>query len=73
MEALTYTVKSIRDAGLEVKWSKNKNGTPIMVARAKPGPYYYIDKDLWKRAKKVGIREAFSEHTLLGDIFFISI
>lgn len=71
---MKYTVGEIRAAGLEARWTRTRNGAPIIVAR-KPGStrWYCVDKHMWKRAANVGIAEAFDEHTVLGDIFSIKL
>ena len=70
--SLQYKVATLRSAGLEAKWSKTRSGSPILVARALgTSRWYYVDKDMWKHAQVVGIKEAFGDHTCLGDIFSI--
>lgn len=68
---LIYNVATIRAAGLEAKWSKNSKGAPIIVARNKPGTWYFVDRKMWEAAQKEGIAEAFGRFTLLGDFFSI--
>lgn len=71
---MQYNVATIRAAGLEAKWSKTRKGAPIIVAKSdKTARFYYVDKHMWERAKEVGIKEAFEEHTLLGDIFYVAV
>lgn len=70
---MKYNVGTIRESGLEAKWSRNSSGGPIIVARKPGGRWYYVDKFMWKRAEVVGIYEAFNEHTCLGDIFSIRV
>lgn len=65
---LKYRVGTLKAAGLDAKWSKNSGGAPIMLARKRgsTGPFYYVDKHLWGRAKVVGLTQAFDEFGALG-------
>ena len=71
---MKYSVKTIREAGLQCRWTKTRTGAPIIAATnpAKTDRWYVIDARMWKRAEVVGIFEAFCEHTALGDFFSIS-
>jgi len=69
---MKYNVGTIRETGLQARWTKTRGGAPIIVARVDDGsPWYAIDKFMWEDAKSYGIREAFESHTVLGDIFGI--
>ena len=68
---MKYSVKEIRLAGLPCKWSRTKNGAPIIVGSTPKNETYYIDDAMWKRAQIVGIMQAFEEHTALGKFFSI--
>ena len=75
---LTYNVATFRAAGLEAKWSRTQRGAPIIIARNPVAQlkhqkeiWWYCDHHMWQRASKVGIVEAFTESTLLGDFFSI--
>lgn len=70
---LGYKVGTIREAGLEARWTKTRKGTPCIVARKPEGKWYIVNLDMWTRAHEVGIMEAFEEHTCLGDIFSIKV
>jgi hypothetical protein len=68
---MNYRVQTFRDAGLEAKWSRNSAGAPIIIARKPGGRFYYADRKMWDSAQKVGIAEAFDQHTILGHYFSI--
>ena len=70
---MKYSVKEIRAAGLEARWTKTSGGAPIIAARhSEHKCWYVIERGMWKRAQEVGIKEAFDEHTLLGQYFSIA-
>ncbi len=67
-----YRVNTFREAGLEAKWSKTQTGKPYLLARgAWVKAWFVITANMFERMKKVGILEAFKEHTLLGDVLSI--
>lgn len=73
---MKYSVKTIRHAGLEARWTRTRNGAPIMVTRNPNSEFkhqrerwWYVDKPMWDDMSSVGVAEAFDRHTLLGDIF----
>lgn len=68
---MNYTVTTIREAGLEARWTKTRTGAPIISARLPNGKWYVIDNSMWNSAKKIGILEAFKNHTALGEFFSI--
>lgn len=77
---MKYSVKQLRTAGLEAKWSKTRSGAPIIVARDPSAKlehqrvkWWVVNASMWKRAAEVGIVQAFGEHTALGDFFGVSI
>lgn len=71
---LKYSVSTIREAGLNAKWTKTMQGGPIIVAsQGEAGSWFYVDKQMWERAGEVGILQAFQEFTCLGEIFSIKI
>lgn len=67
-----YNVRTLREAGLEAKWTHLRNGAPMLVAR-KPGTktWYYVDLRMWQAMQREGIAAAFERFTLLGDIFSV--
>lgn len=74
-----YSVKTLREAGLEARWTKTRNGAPIIVAHDPMASsehqrktWWTIDWATWKTMQKVGIREGFDRHTLLGNIFSVA-
>jgi len=68
---MNYNVATIRKAGLEARWTRTRIGSPIISARLPNEKWYVIDKSMWESAAKVGILEAFKNHTALGDFFSI--
>jgi hypothetical protein len=77
---MKYSVKEIRAQGLEAKWSKTRRGAPIIVARDPNAKlehqrvqWWVVNDRMWKRAGEVGMMQAFSEHTVLGDFFGVPV
>ena len=70
---MEYTVGYIRSQGLECRWTKRRNGAPIIVGKTANGTWAAIDRSMWNRAETVGLSQAFSEHTTLIDIFSVPI
>ena len=75
---MKYSVKTLRAAGLEARWTHNRNGAPIIVcrdplakAKHQRETWWHIGQKMWDSMKEVGVREAFDRCTLLGDIFSI--
>jgi hypothetical protein len=70
---MKYNVKTLRDAGLQAKWTKTRLGAPIIAAR-KPGTrgWFLVYRDMWKDMNAEGVVSAFERFTLLGDIFYIA-
>lgn len=72
-----YSVKTLRSAGLEARWTRNRNGAPIIVARDPQAglthrqAWWAVGQKMWDDMMKDGVREGFAQHTLLGDIFSI--
>lgn len=78
MEKMKYSVKTLRAAGLEARWTHNQSGAPIIVARNPQSKFHHaretwwqIGVDMWKAMTKDGIVDAFENHIFLGDIFSI--
>jgi hypothetical protein len=70
---LHYRVSTFREAGLEAKWSKTQSGRPYLVAKqVSSKTWFVITARMFERMKKVGVFNAFEEHTLLGDVLSIS-
>lgn len=72
---VSYSVKTFRAFGLEARWVWSRKG-PIIVARDPSRAdgckkWFYVDKQIWARCLKDGIKEGFVCCTLLGDIFSI--
>jgi len=74
---MKHGVKTYREAGLEARWSK-RNGRPVITVRDPIAPlehqrqtWWIVSLNMFEDMKKDGIREAFRNHTLLGDIFSI--
>ena len=75
---LKYSVKTLRKAGLEAKWTKTARGAPIMIARNpssqllhQRSKWWFVNNSVWKRMQEVGVKDGFDGATLLGDIFSI--
>lgn len=80
MHATKYSVVTLRAAGLQARWSRNRNGAPIIVARNPQASnehqrtaWWLVGDAMWKEMKRVGIREGFDRHTLLGDVFSLTV
>ena len=77
---MKYSVKDLREGGLEARWTKNSRGAPIIVARCPMAnskhqreKWWMVDNGMFEAMKQKGIIEAFSCHTLLGDIFSVPV
>ena len=75
---MKYSVKPLREAGLEAKWSKTPTGSPIIIARNPTAElkhqkekWWYVDVRMWEVMLKEGIKPGFNLATLIGDIFSI--
>jgi hypothetical protein len=75
---MKYSVKPLREAGLEAKWSKSRSGQPYIVARNPKAEHQHmkerwwiVDNKMFERMQEAGIVEGFDQATLLGDIFSI--
>ncbi len=80
MTELRYTVGTLRDAGLEARWSRTSNGGPIIVARNPDADnvhqretWWAVTGSMWKQMDENGIVEGFSNATVFADIFSISV
>lgn len=76
---LAINVATFRGAGLEAKWSKNRNGRPIIVLRDPKACtahqreiWWTLSADMFAAMRSVGIREAFNRCTILGDMFSVA-
>ena len=71
--APSYTVGPIRAAGLQARWTRTREGAPIIAARnPNAGPnWYVIDARTWAMMTRHGIAEGFDRCTMLGGIFSI--
>lgn len=75
---MKYSVKTLRSAGLEARWTHNRSGAPIIVARDpqsttahQRNTWWHVGQTMWDAMKSIGIKPAFDQHTLLGDIFYV--
>ena len=75
---MKYSVKPLREAGLEARWSKTRRGQPVIIARNPSSDlkhqrekWWYVDVKMWELFQKEGILKGFDLSTLLGDIFAI--
>lgn len=77
---MKYSVKPLRAAGLEARWTRTQHGAPVMVVRHPQAQsehqrrtWWMVDNGMWQAMAKIGILEAFDRHTMLGNIFSIPI
>lgn len=73
---MRYSVLTFREAGLDARRGRTRYGGSIILARdpkSTSPTWFAVDKHMMQRAKQVGIRTAFSEHTALGDIFSVAL
>lgn len=75
---MPYSVQTLRSAGLEARWARNRKGAPIIVARDPNGRHEHqrsrwwaVDAACWRAMQADGIREGFDSATLLADVFNI--
>ena len=75
---MRYNVKTLRDAGLEARWTRTRRGAPILIARDPQGEsrhqreqWWPVDRHVWAKMQREGIREGFDGATMLGDLFSI--
>jgi hypothetical protein len=75
--SLKHSVETYRAAGLEAKWAK-RNGTPFIYLRNPKAKHAFqretwwlCDRSMFESMQNAGIVEGFSNHTLLGDVFFV--
>jgi hypothetical protein len=80
MSVVKYRVADIRAFGLECKWSKTRDGIPIIVARNPAAEsahqrekWWVVNQVMWNRARKVGLVQAFNECTALGNFFSVEL
>lgn len=69
----------MREAGLEAKWGKTRYGRPCLFVRDPQSKnkhqretWWMVDAKMWDAMKKHGVKLAFDNHTLLGDIFSVN-
>ena len=77
---MEYKVSTLRDAGLDAKWSKTKRGAPILVARNPAANsehqkhrWWFVDASMWDQMLANGIIDGFNGATVLGGCFSISV
>lgn len=81
---MKYSVKPLRVAGLEARWTCTSGGAPCMVVRYPKATekhqretWWMVNDGMWKAFEKattpMGIIEAFNCHTMLGNFFSIPI
>lgn len=75
---MKYTVKTLRVAGLEARWTRTGSGAPIIVARDHQAKHahqrerwWVVSPEMFETMQRDGIREGFDRHTLLGDVFSV--
>lgn len=71
---MKYSVKTLRAAGLEARWTHSRYGAPIIVAREpNTKTWWHVSHDMWTAMGKEGVLKAFKRFILLGDIFSVSV
>lgn len=75
---MKYQVGTLREAGLEARWTKTRNGAPIIAARDPVGyeqhqktQWWVVDDAMWKDMERHGIKVGFDNHTMLGNFFSV--
>ena len=69
---LPYKVRTFRDAGLQARWARTRQGAPIIAVRKDDdGTWFVVDAEMWRTMNKHGIKVGFESHTCLGDVFSI--
>ena len=72
---MKYVVGTFRAAGLEAKWTRTRNGTPIIACRYPDGlkhqreKWWVVDEQMFHDMERHGILEGFKNATFLGDFF----
>jgi hypothetical protein len=73
-----YSVKPMREAGLEAKWTKTRRGTPIIVARYPKAEekhqrerFWFVDTKMFNEMQKSGVIAGFERATLLACFFSV--
>jgi len=76
MTTLLYRVSTFRQAGLEAKWSKTRQGEPYIAVRNPESKeahqrerWWVCNQNMFDLMQKYGVAEGFDSATLLGDIF----
>ena len=76
---MLYRVSTFRGAGLQAKWFKTRNAVPYIGVRDpngrfkhQKGTWWMVDIKMFEDMKRDGVMTAFTNHTLLGDMFSIS-
>jgi hypothetical protein len=76
MRELHYSVKTMRGAGLESRWTRTRSGAPIILARWPKAKlkhqretWWLVDRVMWSAMQRNGVVPAFDQCTLLGDVF----
>jgi len=77
---MKYQVGTFRAAGLEAKWTKTPSGAPIIVCKQPTSKHihqrcswWYCTDKMWADMRAEGIIEGFQSHTILGDIFSVTV
>lgn len=75
---MKYSVKTLRAAGLEARWTRTSAGAPIIVCRDPKSAmaharktWWTVGQKMWDAMLKDGIVDAFNNHVFIGDIFSI--
>lgn len=74
---MKHQVQTYRDAGLEARWIK-REGRPVIVIRNplatlahQRETWWTVTRGMFEDMQRIGIVEAFTNHTLIGDVFSV--
>jgi hypothetical protein len=71
---MKYQVGTFRDAGLQAKWRRTRNGAPIIIVRQEDEKTWMAVTDrTWKDMKERGIMEGFHMHYTFIDYFSVPV
>jgi hypothetical protein len=73
---MKHSVTTYRNAGLEARWGRTQSGAPFIFVRDPLGDlphqrerWTMVDRDVYARMLRCGIREGLHRTTLLAGIF----
>ena len=74
---MNYRVGPLREAGLEARWGKTREGAPAIFARWPGGEkhqreqWWMVDQGMWDLMEVHGIEAGFDHATALGCFFSV--